>query len=186
MSAPRVLFYVQHLLGIGHLKRALTLGRALVHAGMDVTVVSGGDDVPVLDTTGLTFLQLPPVKAADRQFSAILGPDGEELDEALKSTRRDRLLEIFAEIDPTALIIELFPFGRRAMRFELLPLIDAARARQPRPLKSRPFEMFWSKKIAPNEMPKWSRPPTIYSTMFWYMGTRNSSRLTQHSRSHQS
>jgi predicted glycosyltransferase len=30
-------------------------------------------------------------------------------------------------------VIELFPFGRRQMRFELLPLLEAARARSPRP-----------------------------------------------------
>ena len=38
----RVLFYVQHLLGIGHLKRAATRARACAAAGLEVTVVSGG------------------------------------------------------------------------------------------------------------------------------------------------
>ena len=30
-------------------------------------------------------------------------------------------------------MIELFPFGRRQMRFELLPLLQTARAQSPRP-----------------------------------------------------
>ena len=41
MSA-RVLFYVQHLLGIGHLKRAEILAEAMAAAGLDVTVAYGG------------------------------------------------------------------------------------------------------------------------------------------------
>ena len=38
-----VLFYVQHLLGIGHLRRALRLVEALTQEGERVTPVSGGD-----------------------------------------------------------------------------------------------------------------------------------------------
>jgi predicted glycosyltransferase len=33
MTAPRVFFYVQHLLGIGHLRRAASIAQALVAAG---------------------------------------------------------------------------------------------------------------------------------------------------------
>lgn len=40
----KVLFYVQHLLGIGHLKRAVTLSRALGEAGLKVTIVLAGGD----------------------------------------------------------------------------------------------------------------------------------------------
>ena len=46
MAALRVLVYVQHLLGIGHLKRAATLARALAAQGMQVTLTSGGPAVP--------------------------------------------------------------------------------------------------------------------------------------------
>ena len=38
----RVFFYVQHLLGIGHLRRAAVLARALVAGGFDVLLVSTG------------------------------------------------------------------------------------------------------------------------------------------------
>jgi len=34
--------YVQHLLGIGHLKRAATLARAMRSAGFELTLASGG------------------------------------------------------------------------------------------------------------------------------------------------
>ena len=39
---PRVLFYVQHLLGIGHWRRAAILARAMTQAGLETTVLSGG------------------------------------------------------------------------------------------------------------------------------------------------
>jgi Predicted glycosyl transferase len=35
---------------------------------------------------------------------------------------------------PQVLITEQFPFGRTQLRFELVPLIEAARAMRPRPL----------------------------------------------------
>ena len=48
--------------------------------------------------------------------------------------RRDNLLAAWREADPQALVIELFPFGRRLMRFELLPLLEAAHAAPRRPV----------------------------------------------------
>ncbi|NQW12322.1 MAG: glycosyl transferase, partial [Alphaproteobacteria bacterium] len=35
-ARPTILLYVQNLLGIGHLRRAAAVARALVTAGMDV------------------------------------------------------------------------------------------------------------------------------------------------------
>ena len=135
MSAPKVLFYVQHLLGIGHLKRATTLARAMNDLGLKVTLVSGGDFVPVIDDTGMEFVQLPGIRAADRTFSALVNSDGEKLSQSLKEKRRNKLLSVFAEISPDILIVELFPFGRRQLEFELIPLLDAAKVAQQKPIK---------------------------------------------------
>ena len=133
MSAPKVLFYVQHLLGIGHVKRATTLARAMAGEGLEVTVVSGGADVQVVDAAGMAFVQLPPVRASDRNFGGLVDALGEPLSEALKAQRRDTLLQCFNQVRPDALMIELYPFGRRQLRFELIPLLEAARAAKPRP-----------------------------------------------------
>ena len=133
MSAPKVLFYVQHLLGIGHVKRATTLARAMAGEGLEVTVVSGGADVQVVDAAGMAFVQLPPVRASDRNFGGLVDALGEPLSEALKAQRRDTLLQCFNQVRPDALMIELYPFGRRQLRFELIPLLEAARAARPRP-----------------------------------------------------
>jgi predicted glycosyltransferase len=59
---------------------------------------------------------------------------GEPADDKLKATRCRELLEAFTRCAPDVLLIEAFPFGRRQMRFELIPLLEAACARRPRPL----------------------------------------------------
>ena len=128
----RVLFYVQHLLGIGHLKRAATLARALDAAGLQVTFVSGGHAVPGLDVGGAKFVQLPPVRAIDVYFKILVDAEDNVIDDDFRARRRDLLLKAFRAAKPDVIITELFPFGRRQLRFELLPLLDEARAMTPR------------------------------------------------------
>ena len=131
---PRVLFYVQHLLGIGHLKRATTLARAMSANGLDVTIVSGGEFVPVIDNSGMEFVQLPAIRAADRTFSGLVDGEGIAVSDALIQKRRDQLLNLFFNLSPQILMVELFPFGRRQLKFELIPLLDAAKAAKPKPV----------------------------------------------------
>lgn len=135
----RALLHVQHLLGVGHLRRTLTLARALAEAGVDTVVASGGFPVPILLTSdlaapGVRFVQLPAARAADATFKTLLDAGDRPVDDAWRAARRDALLALFAEVDPTILVIELYPFGRRLLRFELEPLLDAARGRPRRPL----------------------------------------------------
>jgi predicted glycosyltransferase len=125
----KVLFYVQHLLGIGHLKRAATLTRACAAAGLEVTVVSGGEPVAVLDRTGFDLVQLPPLRAADRTFQGLVDDRGRPADAVYLDRRRALLLEAFDRVNPAVLLVEMFPFGRRALRGELVPLIERAKAR---------------------------------------------------------
>ncbi len=134
MSARRVLVYVQHLLGTGHLRRAALLGDAMTRGGMEVTLVSGGMPVPGLLVNVANFVQLPPVAAADTGFKSLVDDQGQAVTEALRQARRDQLLALWQEQKPQALVVELFPFGRRQMRFELLPLLDAARQARPAPV----------------------------------------------------
>lgn len=124
---PGVLFHVQHLLGIGHLRRAAAIARALEAAGLRVTVASGGEPVEGIDFGAAEVVQLPPARAADAAFSAILDAAGRPVDEAWWDRRRAALLELFRARRPDALLIELYPFGRRPFRHELLPLLEQAR-----------------------------------------------------------
>lgn len=129
----RVLFHVQHLLGVGHLMRTLAIARACAGRGLAVTVASGGAPVAGADADGVDLAQLPPLRAGDEAFATLVDNAGRPIDDAWRARRRDALLELFARIRPRVVVVEAFPFGRRALRFELLPLIEAARGASPRP-----------------------------------------------------
>jgi predicted glycosyltransferase len=90
-------------------------------------VAHGGPPVPeIARERGLDVVQLPPIRARDATF-ALVGETGEPVDDALRTARRAALLAAFAASRPDAVVIEGFPFARRAFRFELDPLIAAAR-----------------------------------------------------------
>ena len=120
----KVMFYVQHLLGIGHLVRASRIASALLEAGHEVVMVSGGLPVAGFPPAGVALEQLSPMRSADSSFSALADEQGKPVDEATRGKRRQQLLAAYDRISPDCLIIEAFPFARRQMRFELLPPIS--------------------------------------------------------------
>jgi predicted glycosyltransferase len=130
----RVLFYVQHLLGIGHQRRGATLTRAMQDAGLRVSYISGGHGIPNLDLGGAELVQLPPARAVDLYFKKLVDENDQPIDDDWRSRRRDALLAAWRRINPHVILLELYPFGRRQMRFELLPLLDAALASPRRPV----------------------------------------------------
>ncbi len=130
-SGVRVLIYVQHLLGTGHLRRSALLAQGLAAAGMRVELISGGLPAPHLPHP---VVQLPPVRCAAGDFTLLLDEAGSPVSDAWRSRRRRCLLNRFAAYQPHALIVETFPFGRRQMDFELVPLIKNAAAAEPRPV----------------------------------------------------
>lgn len=133
-ARARILIHVQHLLGTGHLRRAASIGSALADAGHDVEIASGGPPLADLDTGAARLIQLPAMRATDARFTSLVDTRGRPIDTVWKDRRREALLARFAAQRPDVLITELFPFGRRQLEFELLPLLDAARAATPSPL----------------------------------------------------
>jgi predicted glycosyltransferase len=93
----------------------------------------GGEPVPGFPEPGTRMIALPPVKAAPG-FSGLLNADGEVLSEQGKAHRRELLLSAMDEFMPEVVMTEAYPFARRQMRFELVPMIERARRMQPRPL----------------------------------------------------
>ncbi|MDZ4735962.1 MAG: glycosyltransferase [Rhodospirillaceae bacterium] len=127
MSQPKLLFWVQHLLGIGHLRRAAALTHALAADGFAVTVVSGGMPVPELDLGPVDLIQLAPARAADSSFAGVVDENGRVIDDEWRAARRAQLMAIFDVLKPDLVLIELYPFGRRAFRSELNALLDACK-----------------------------------------------------------
>ncbi|MDE4141132.1 MULTISPECIES: glycosyltransferase family protein [Rhodobacterales] len=130
----KVLIAVTHLLGTGHLSRALTLGRAFAAAGHQVRVASGGFPAPQLSLAGLDLVQLPPLRSDGVDFTRLLTADGAVADDAYHETRQTALCEALREMQPDVLITELFPFGRRSLKGEFLSLLKAAHALPNRPV----------------------------------------------------
>ena len=134
MTAPRILFYVQHLLGIGHLVRASRVAAALRAAGCEVAVISGGVPVEGFPGNGVESIEIPAIKSIDEAFSKLVDSAGEIVSDSLWNSRHEQLLNLAVTRRPDILIIEAFPFGRRQMRKEILAFVEAARALVPRPL----------------------------------------------------
>ncbi|EEX08304.1 glycosyltransferase 28 domain protein [Ruegeria lacuscaerulensis ITI-1157] len=130
----KVMIAVTHLLGTGHLSRALTLGRAFAQAGHAVTVVSGGMPAPQLDRAGLSLVQLPPLRSDGTDFTRLLTDGGEPADETYLAKRAAMLSDSLWTGQPDILITELFPFGRRSLSAEFLALLSAARDLPARPV----------------------------------------------------
>ena len=125
--APGVMIWVQHLLGIGHRRRAAAIARALAERGAEVAFVTGGAGTPEVDPDRVRVVALPAVRAADASYRVLVDEHGREADDAWRAARRDMLLAAFAEHAPHVLVTETYPFGRRLLRFELEPLVEQAR-----------------------------------------------------------
>lgn len=120
----KVSFYCQHVLGIGHFHRSLELCRAIA-AAHQVTLIVGGPPVAV-DSPAISVLRLPGLEM-DKEFQNLVPCRPELTLEEVKKQRRDRLFAHLQEERPDILITELYPFGRKAFRFELDPLLGAIR-----------------------------------------------------------
>ncbi len=128
----KVMIVVTHLLGTGHLSRALTLGRAFVEQGHDTFVISGGMPAPQLDTDGLTLFGLPPLRSDGTNFTRLLDQSGQAANAEYMQARSKALIQAVTQFQPDVLITELFPFGRRSLSDEFLAALNAAR-QLPRP-----------------------------------------------------
>ncbi len=131
--ARSVLFYVQHMLGVGHIFRARRLIQGLSENGYAVDVVFGGVPVADMEFAARSITFLPPVKAGAIDYSFYTDGEGNQLTKTYLAGRRDKLLSAFENLEPDLVIIEQFPFGRRVLRGELIALLERTQARPHRP-----------------------------------------------------
>ncbi|NOD36725.1 MULTISPECIES: glycosyltransferase family protein [unclassified Ruegeria] len=130
----KVMIIVTHLLGTGHLSRALTLGRAFRDDGHEVMVVTGGMPAPQLDSRGMTLFGLPPLRSDGTNFTRLLTETGEEADAAYHAARTTALVQALKTFQPQVLITELYPFGRRSLAAEFGAALETATKLPVRPV----------------------------------------------------
>ena len=126
--ADRVLFYCQHVLGIGHLVRSAEIVRELSR-NSQILFISGGekpDGFRFPEHENIDILQLPPLKT-DPDFSNLQVCGSSRSMDETKTLRLRLLLQAFADFQPDVMVTELFPFGRKQFRFELLPVLEHVR-----------------------------------------------------------
>ena len=120
----KVSFYCQHVLGIGHFHRSLEICKALaVHH--PTTLILGGPPV-TFDHDRIQTLLLPGLEM-DPEFAGLVPCDGAMALAEVKEKRRELLFAHLREEQPDIFITELYPFGRKAFRFELEPLLTGIR-----------------------------------------------------------
>ena len=122
----KLLFWVQHLLGIGHVARAAALTDALTEAGFKVTVAFGGEPVERIPFRA-EMRYLPAIRATDQTFSKLVAADGGPVERAF-AERVARMGDMGRDIRPDVVLIEAWPFGRRPFSQEIEALLAATGA----------------------------------------------------------
>ncbi|MEH2113426.1 glycosyltransferase family protein [Nostoc sp.] len=123
----RIMFYCQHILGMGHLVRSREIIRGLTK-DFQICFINGGEIIQGFEIpTGVEVINLPAIKTDAEFAEQQVVDDAFSLNE-VKEIRKNRLLEIFDQFQPDILIVELFPFGRRRFSFELIPLLERAKS----------------------------------------------------------
>ncbi len=124
----KVMFYCQHILGMGHLIRSIEIVRGLI-PNFQICFINGGQVIKEFEfPTEIEVINIPAVKT-DAEFTELRPVDDNLTMAEVETIRRDLLLGICDRFKPDILIIELFPFGRRRFSFELIPLIEQAKSR---------------------------------------------------------
>jgi predicted glycosyltransferase len=113
--------YCQHVLGLGHLHRAIELCRAF--RGHRVLLLTGGPPVNVELPEHVRRVQLPALRM-DADFGGLSAVDARVDLGTVKRRRQEMLERLFWSEKPDCLMTELYPFGRKAFRFELDPLLE--------------------------------------------------------------
>ncbi len=123
----KIIQYCQHVLGIGHLFRSLEICRAL--SGHEVILVTGGPAVEADLPEHVREFRLPDLQM-DHAFKGLFSTAKNLTVDQVKEERQKRLMALFENERPDLFLVELYPFGRKAFRFELDPVLKALRSKR--------------------------------------------------------
>lgn len=118
----KIAVYCQHVLGVGHFHRSQELCRALA-SKHHVTMILGGPEVQFVPD-GFAVFKLPGLEM-DHDFKNLQPCDKNMSLDEVKNNRASMLIKLFEREHFDTFITELYPFGRKAFRFELDPLLTA-------------------------------------------------------------
>ena len=118
----KIIQYCQHVLGIGHLFRSLEICRAL--CDHEVILVTGGPRIATDLPEHVREVRLPDLQM-NREFKGLFSSRENASLDQIKEERQKRLFNLFEREKPDVFLIELYPFGRKAFRFELDPVLQA-------------------------------------------------------------
>jgi predicted glycosyltransferase len=121
----KIIFYCQHVLGVGHLFRALEICKALKNH--DVLLVTGGPRIDTEIPDHVEVINLPGLRM-DSEFKGLFSLDGTLSLDQIKRLRQKKLCAIIEKEKPDIFFLELYPFGRKAFRFEIDPALQALRS----------------------------------------------------------
>ncbi len=123
----KVMFYCQHIVGIRHLIRSMEIVRYLVK-NFQVCFINGGEVIEEFEAPpSVEIVNIPAIRT-DSEFRELQVVDNLSNLEEVQVIRREQLLSTLDRFQPDILIVELFPFGRRRFSFELIPLLEQAKA----------------------------------------------------------
>ena len=117
----KIIQYCQHVLGIGHFFRSLEICRALFDH--EVVLVTGGPPVDAQLPDHVREVHLPDLQM-NPEFKGLFSSRKNDPIEQIKAERQKQLLALFESEKPDIFLVELYPFGRKAFRFELDPLLE--------------------------------------------------------------
>jgi predicted glycosyltransferase len=120
----KIIQYSQHVLGVGHFFRSLEISRAL--CTHKVILVSGGPAIDVAPLPHVREVRLPQLEM-DQEFKELRSSQPGHCLEEVKAQRRQQLFRLFEVESPDLFLVELYPFGRKAFRHELDPILQALR-----------------------------------------------------------
>jgi predicted glycosyltransferase len=121
----KIMFYCQYLAGMGHLVRSTEIIRSLVK-DFQVCLVSGGQAIDGFQLPSeVEVIHLPAILEVDGELRPV---DSSQTIEVVKQQRTQALLNAFEQFQPDGLITECFPFSKHKVKFELIPLLDHAKA----------------------------------------------------------
>jgi predicted glycosyltransferase len=121
----KIMFYCQHLAGMGHLVRSTEIIRSLLQE-FQVYFINGGQEVPGFELPPeVEVITLPALRMEGPELKAV---DAAVSLEQVQESRKNLLLQMFEQSQPDCFITESFPFSKHTLRFELIPLLKHIQA----------------------------------------------------------